>query len=427
MAATSPASPRVLLMVTGGIAAYKSCFLARLLQQAGFSVKVAMTAAATRFVTPLTMQALTGHPVAADLWGEGQSELLDHIAYARWADVAVIAPATANTMAKAACGIADDIVSTLLLAFDGPLLMAPAMNDRMWNHAATRANVKTLVERGVRMVGPGSGHLACGTTAPGRMSEPEEILAAVRDLVAGLPAVKAPAAEDGGQGDAYWQGRRLVVTAGPTREPIDPVRYIANHSTGVMGYALAAEAAHRGARVTLISGPVDLMPPRGLAEFRSVETAADMAVAVTAALADGPEWLIMAAAVADFGPESFSAGKLKKEELGTGWSLQMKRNPDILGEVVPAHTRSPLTVVGFALETSAIEARALAKLRAKNLDFIVANDPTASGSGFGAVDHRVFLLNNEGVIWHSESCPKPELAALLLDRLAGARTGDVPS
>ncbi len=423
MAVTSSASPRILLMVTGGIAAYKSCFLARLLQQAGFSVKVAMTAAARQFVTPLTLRALTGYPVATDLWGEGQSEPLDHIEYARWADVTVVAPATANTMAKAACGIADDIVSTLLLAYDGPLLMAPAMNDRMWNHPATRANLETLEGRGVKMVGPGSGYLACGTTADGRMSEPEEILAAVRDLVAELP-VRQPLAEAvAGGDDSFWRNIPVVITAGPTREPIDPVRYIANHSTGVMGYALASEALGRGAKVTLISGPVGLVPPRGLTEFVAVETAAEMASAVTAALAKEPQWLIMAAAVADFAPESPAAGKIKKEDLGTGWSLQMKRNPDILGEIVPDHARPGLKVVGFALETSEVEKRALAKLRAKNLDYIVANNPTAADSGFGAVAHRIVLLNGDGVLWQSESLAKSELAGRLLNQLAGDLSG----
>ncbi len=420
MAANPPASPRVLLMVTGGIAAYKSCLLARLLQQAGFSVKVAMTEAAQRFVTPMTMETLTGHPVAIDLWGEGRTRALDHIAYARWADITVVAPATADIMAKAACGLADDMVSTQLLAWDGPLIMAPAMNDRMWSHPATRANLKTLEERGVIMVGPGSGYLACGTTADGRMSEPEEILETVRRVASGLATTAAGPDETAVAAADPWRGRKVVITAGPTREPIDPVRYIANHSTGVMGYSLAAEAARRGALVTLISGPVALVPPRGLVRFQSVETAADMAAAVTEALAGQPDWLIMAAAVADFAPESPAAGKLKKEDLGTGWSLRMKRNPDILGEVVPAHAPRGLKVVGFALETSAVQEHALAKLRAKNLDFIVANDPTAAGSGFGAVAHRVTLLSGEGLVWRSESLPKPELASLLLRKLAEA-------
>ncbi len=415
MASGDTAAPRVLLMVTGGIAAYKSCFLARLLQQAGFSVRAAMTPAATRFVGPVTLQALTGAPVATDLWGEGQSEPLDHIEYARWADIAVVAPATADILAKAACGIADDIVSTLLVAFEGELVVAPAMNDAMWRHPATRANCEVLRERGATLVGPGEGWLACGTTAPGRMSEPEEILQAVRKVAAGLPVreVEFPAPVP-----SPWSGRRVVITAGPTHEPIDPVRYIANRSSGHMGYALAAAAVQRGARVTLISGPTALPSPRGLAGFIPVTTAQEMAAAVADALAGGAEWLVMAAAVADFAPAERAAGKLKKEDLGTGWSLQMTRNPDILGEVVPAAAPVGLKVVGFALETSDVEERALAKLRAKNMDFIVANDPTAAGAGFGDVEHTVVLMGPEGVLWRSDPAAKPALAAALLDRLA---------
>ncbi len=422
MAVISSASPRVLLMVTGGIAAYKSCILARLLQQAGFSVRVAMTSAATRFVTPLTLQVLTGQAVATDLWGEGQSKPLDHIDYASWADITVVAPATANILAKAAAGIADDMVSTLLLALDGPVIMAPAMNDRMWSHAATQANVQTLGDRDVTMVGPGSGHLACGTTAPGRMSEPEEILEVVRAMANDLALKSTPVAVALPPAVDSWRGRKVVVTAGPTREAIDSVRYVANHSTGAMGYALAAEAVLRGAEVTLISGPVSLVAPRGLAQFHPVETATEMAEAVAAALAGSPDWLIMAAAVADYAPEDLALGKLKKEELGPSWSLRLKRNPDILGEVVPAHAPAGLKVVGFALETSQVQERALAKLRAKHMDYIVANDPTAEGSGFGAVPHQVMLLGPEGIIWQSESLPKVELAVHLLRKLAEDQT-----
>ncbi|PIV80615.1 bifunctional phosphopantothenoylcysteine decarboxylase/phosphopantothenate--cysteine ligase CoaBC [bacterium CG17_big_fil_post_rev_8_21_14_2_50_64_8] len=419
MARADTAAPRILLMVTGGIAAYKSCFLARLLQQAGFCVRAAMTPAATRFVGPVTLQALTGQPVATDLWGEGQSEPLDHIEYARWADIAVVAPATADILAKAACGIADDIVSTLLVAFEGKLVLAPAMNDAMWRHPATQANCATLRDRGAVQVGPGEGWLACGTTAPGRMSEPEEILQTVREVAASLPPrrVETPCEPD------FWHGRSVVITAGPTHEPIDPVRYVANQSTGHMGYALAGEAARRGAKVTLISGPVELPAPRGLSGFRAVTTAAEMAEAVTAALEEDPQWLIMAAAVSDFAPQSRAEGKLKKEDLGTGWSLQMTRSPDILGEVVPKVAPEHLKVVGFALETSEVEERAQAKLRAKNMDYIVANNPTASGSGFGPVDHEILLLGEQGLLWRSESMPKARLAASLLDRLAARETG----
>ena len=417
-------SIHILLMVSGGIAAYKSCFLARLLTQAGFSVKVAMTEAATRFVTPMTFQVLTGQPVATDLWGEGQSHALDHIEYARWADLVLVAPATANTMAKAAAGIGDDIVSTLLLAFPGPLLMAPAMNDNMWAHPATRANYQTLKSRGVAFVGPGEGWLACGTVSAGRMAEPEEILAAVRELAENLPE-RVGADEEtavSAQGD-FWQGKNVVITAGPTHEPIDPVRYLANRSSGAMGYALAAQAVTAGARVTMVTGPSDLPLPRGLDQVERVTTAKEMADAVAVALTAGAQWLIMAAAVADFTVAQPSEGKLKKEDLGESWTLTLSRNPDILGEVVPRHRGVDLKVVGFALETDDLMARAQAKRLAKGMDYIVANDPTAEGAGFGSGHHKVTLLGDNGTLWQSGSVPKTQLAGELLDRLAAAETG----
>ena len=414
------ASCRVLLLVSGGIAAYKACFLTRLLTQAGFSVKVAMTEAATRFVTPLTFQVLSGHPVGTDLWGEGQSEALDHIEYARWADLALIAPATANILAKAAGGIGDDLVSTLLLAFPGPVLAAPAMNDNMWAHPATQANVRTLRERGVALVGPGEGWLACGTVSAGRMAEPEEILAAVREMAAVLPEpTETPSALAAG----FWQGRRVTVTAGPTHEPLDPVRYLANRSSGAMGFALAAAARAAGARVTLIKGPTDLPEPRGLEQVVRVETAREMADAVAVALTGGADWLIMAAAVADYGVAQAAPGKTKKEDLGPEWNLTLLRNPDILGQVVPQHRDRDLKVVGFALETDNLLERAQAKRRAKAMDYIVANDPTAPGSGFGPGAHQVVLVGPAGVVWQSASLPKPRLAAEILDRLAAAETG----
>lgn len=424
MAAPATANPRVLLMVTGGIAAYKSCFLARLLLQAGFSVKVAMTEAATRFVTPMTFQVLTGYPVATDLWGERQSDALDHVEYARWADLAVIAPATADIMAKVAHGIADEIVSTMLLAFPGPVLMAPAMNNNMWSHPASVGNREILAAHGVHFVGPGSGWLACGTVDEGRMSEPEEILTAVRRLTGSLPAVARPARTappvsiPGDEG--FWAGMRVLITAGPTHEPIDPVRYVANRSSGTMGYALASAAMGAGAEVTLISGPVALTPPRGLAGFQAVESAADMAQAVGEALDAGADWLIMSAAVADFKPANYAPGKLKKDVLGDGWSLTMTRNPDILGEIVPSHPHDGLRVVGFALETDDMVVRASVKREAKGMDYILANDPTAVGSGFGSENHQVTLIGAGGIIWESASLPKEVLAGEILQKLAQA-------
>lgn len=412
-------SVRVLLIVSGGIAAYKACFLARLLTQAGFSVRVAMTEAGTRFVTPLTFQALTGQPVATDLWGEGQSEALDHIEYARWADLVVVAPATANTMAKAAHGIADDIVSTLLLAFPGPVLMAPAMNDNMWKHAATQANLEILHGRGVATVGPGEGWLACGTMSQGRMSEPEDILAAVMEMAA---SIEGSGAEDetASRPTGFWAGKNIMITAGPTHEAIDPVRYVANRSSGAMGFALAAAAVENGARVHLIAGPTNLIPPRGLDRLEPVESADDMANAVAAGLEAGPDWLIMSAAVADYTPAEPASGKIKKEALGKQWSLEMKPNADILAEVVPNHRSGDLKVVGFALETDDMIQRASDKRRAKNMNYIVANNPVAEGAGFGVVNHQVTLMGEDGVIWQSGSAPKGWLASEILKQLAAS-------
>ncbi len=421
------AGGRVLLLVTGGIAAYKACSLTRLLVQAGFDVRVGMTAAARRFVTPMTFQVLSQHPVATDLWGDGDTDPLDHIELVRAADVVVVAPATANILAKAAHGIADDIVSTLLLACDKPLLLIPAMNDVMWRQPATQANLALLRERGAQVLEPGTGFLACGVAAVGRMAEPETVVEAVTALLATLPSRTAPAPAPAVipavarpvRADPAWAGRRVVVTAGPTWEPIDAVRYIANRSSGVFGFALAEEAAARGATVTLIAGPTSLPVPPAVARCLRIETAGQMAEAVRGTLAEGADWLFMAAAVADFAPEQVEGGKLPKESLGTSWNLALRRTDDILGDVVAPARTADLRVVGFALETGDLLARAAKKLRAKGMDFIVANDPTVAGSGFGDGPHRVFLLGPAGLIWDSGSHPKRDLARGLLDHLGG--------
>jgi phosphopantothenoylcysteine decarboxylase/phosphopantothenate--cysteine ligase len=397
----------VLILVSGGIAAYKACYLTRLLKQAGFAVKVAMTASAQRFVTPMTFEVLSENPVATDLWGEGRSKALDHVAFARWADVAVIAPATANILAKLTHGIADDIVSTLLLAHPGPVLAAPAMNDNMWRHPATQANLEILRARGVHLVEPESGFLACGTVSVGRMAKPERIAARVQELLAAR-ALRAAA--------GFWAGKRVVVTAGPTCEAIDPVRVLTNRSSGVFGYALAGRAAALGARVALITGPTGLAAPAGVADVRPVMSAAAMATAVGAALDAGADWLFMAAAVADYTPAAPAVHKVKKESLGEVWRLELVRTPDILREVVGPRRHDGLTVVAFALETEALRERAEVKRRDKGADYVVAN-----GAGFGDAPHQVVLLGPGGEIWSNDvALPKDVLAAELLARLAAA-------
>jgi phosphopantothenoylcysteine decarboxylase/phosphopantothenate--cysteine ligase len=397
------------LLVTGGIAAYKACYLTRLLRQAGFAVKVAMTAAAQRFVTPMTFQVLSENPVATDLWGEGQSHALDHVEYARWADVAVIAPATANILAKLTHGIGDDIVSTLLLAHPGPLIAAPAMNDNMWAHPATQHNLDTLRLRGVHLIEPGEGWLACGVESKGRLAEPEDIVAEVERVL-----------DLAGPDRDFWRDQRVLVTAGPTHEAVDAIRYLGNRSTGAMGVALAARLSGLGARVTLIQGPGTAPPPDGLADHVPVVSAADMAAAVARVLDAGSDWLFMAAAVADYRPREVAAGKVKKEARGDTWTVDLERTADILAEVV-APRREGLRVVGFALETDQLLERAAAKRENKGMDWIVANDPTATGGAFGDGRHTVHLLGPGGPVWtNPEPLAKPQLAATLLRELAAA-------
>jgi phosphopantothenoylcysteine decarboxylase / phosphopantothenate---cysteine ligase len=408
------ARANVLLLVTGGIAAYKSCHLTRLLTRAGFSVRVAMTRSAQRFVGHVTFRSLSGHGVATDLWGEGDTDPLDHVNLARWADVAVVAPATANLLGKTANGIGDDIVTTLLLAFERDLVLAPAMNDGMWRNPAVQANLQTLRDRGAHVVEPGSGWLACGIEADGRMAEPEEILERVI-AVAGV-------ASAGEVVDQPLSGKRVLVTAGPTREPLDAIRFLSNRSTGAMGVALARQAAALGANVTLIHGPLSVPAPAALGRLVPVETTADMAKAVADHLPK-TDVLFMSAAVADFTPETVSEGKLKKESLGTSWNVPMTRTTDILAEVVDRKVHPDVTVIGFALETEDLEARAAKKLSAKDMDFIVANDPVTNGT-FGEGEHQVTLIGPDGVVWRSDPAAKDDLARELLSRLTPHIKGD---
>ncbi len=368
---------RVVLGVSGGIAAYKSAELVRRLLEMGAEVRVVMTKAATHFITPLTLQALSGHAVHTDLMDPAQEKAMGHIDLARWADLVVIAPASANMMARLAHGLADDLLSTLCLATTAPLLLAPAMNRAMWVHPATQANVHLLRERGVRLIGPATGEQACGEVGPGRMSETPDIVAAVASLP-GPPDLPSM---------GLLAGVSVLVTAGPTREAIDPVRYLSNRSSGKMGYALAAAAAHAGARVTLVSGPTALTAPPGV-ELVQVESAAQMRDAV---LSHPCDIFIAAAAVADYAPTAAVPHKLKKH--AAELSLVLHRTPDILSEVTRL-ARRPYTI-GFAAETESLENNARAKLEAKNLDIIAAN-LVGPGVGFDSDDNALTVLWRDG-------------------------------
>lgn len=398
-----PRAPRVLMAVCGGIAAYKACEVLRQLQKAGCEVRVCMTADAERFVGTVTFEALSGHPVATGLYGYPESPI-PHISLAEWADVALVVPATANIMAKMACGLADDCVSTTLLALACPVLVAPAMNVHMWQNPATQANVATLREHGVRLVMPVSGRLACGDVGEGKLASVEEIAQATLDALAQAPGASQAQALD-------LAGIRLVITAGPTHEAIDPVRYIANASTGKMGYALAAAATRRGARVTLVSGPTALAAPAGVTRV-GVTSAAQMHDATLAAFADA-DAAICAAAVADYTPAHPADHKLKKgvEDLTR---VDLVRTADILAELCQSRTPGQV-VVGFAAETDDLVQNATAKLARKGADLIVANDVSRKDSTFGSDTNRVTLVTAEGAQPHP-TMPLPQVSDLILDR-----------
>ena len=391
------AGRHVLLGVSGGIAAYKAVLLARLLVTAGAEVQVLMTDAATRFVGPATFAAVTHRSVPTDVLDS--PEMVVHVRLARWADAAVVAPTTANVLAKLAVGLADDLLTSTLLEATCPLVLAPAMHTGMWLHPATRAHVGTLAERGAVIVGPGEGSLAAGDEGPGRMAEPEEILTAVR----------AALTRTGG-----LAGRSVLVTAGPTHEPIDPVRYIGNRSTGKMGFAVAAEARARGAAVTLVSGPVALPDPRGVETIR-VETAGEMSDAVLSRFGSA-DAVVMAAAVADFRPERAASGKLKKESGPP--SLDLRPTTDILLALGKRKERQVL--VGFAAETDDLERAARRKLGEKNLDLIVVNEVGRAGTGFGSETNRAAILAATGEDVPFRAWEKAELAAAICDRLEAA-------
>lgn len=401
----------ILLGVTGGIAVYKVCTLASHLTQAGAKVDVVMTEAATRFLKPLTFEALTGRPAYTSLWRTSGSSVgrstparlpthIAHVGLAHAADLLVIAPATANTMAKLAQGLADNLLSTLALAARCPLLMAPAMDVGMWDHPATQANVATLRERGVHFVGPARGRMASGLEGKGRMKEPDEILDHIR-LVLG--------------GDGPLTKRQVVVSAGPTREALDPVRFLSNPSSGRQGFALAQAASDRGAEVTLVTGPTQLSTPVG-AERVDVITAEEMKQAVLKASAHA-DVLLMAAAVADYRPTEAAVEKIKKG--GENLTLQLTRTSDILAAVAERRAESgyPRAVVGFAAETEDLVENARAKLAAKHLDLIAANDVTAPDAGFGAETNRVVLLDREGNVKELPLMSKDAVAEAVLERV----------
>ena len=398
-------SRRVLLGITGGVAAYKSAHLARLLTAAGAEVTVVMTESATRFVGPDTFAALTGRPVHTSLW-ERPGEVL-HVRLAHEADLAIVAPATANLLAKLAHGLADDLLTSTLLEYAGPLVIAPAMHTGMWEHPATRGNVETLEGRGVTFVGPVEGALAHGDSGVGRLAEPEII------------AAEALAVLDGAVAGSLM-GRTVVVTAGPTYEPIDPVRFIGNHSSGKMGVAVAAEAVRRGATVQLILGPGTVAPPTG-AEVVRVTTAEQMREAVMG-YADDADAIVMAAAVADFRPKDAATGKLKKDD-GTP-EVRLEPTPDILAEL-GERTQRPY-LVGFAAETSDVEAHGRAKLARKHADLLVANEVGRAGTGFGSETNHAAIVAVNGDDIAPRDWTKRELASVIVDRIEAALAADGP-
>ena len=395
----------VLLIVAGGIAAFKIPELIRLLTGEGAEVRCVLTAAGARFVTPLTLQTLSGNPVHDDLFSLTVESTMGHIELSRSSDLLLVVPATADLLARMAEGRADDLAAAVLLATDKPVAVAPAMNVRMWQHAATVTNMATLRARGIHVIGPEVGPMACNEFGPGRMTEPKDLLEAVAALLA--PRARPLA------------GKHVLVTSGPTREPIDPVRYLANRSSGRQGHALAASLAALGARVTLVSGPVALPDPAGVC-VRKVETAEQMLAACLAALpADAA---VCAAAVADWRAAEVAGGKLKKRPGAEPPHLDLVANPDILATLAAVGPKRPRLVVGFAAETDDLLAHAGEKRRRKGADWIVANDVRAESGIMGGAENEIHLLTAEGVE-HWPRLAKEEVAARLAARIAGALGG----
>jgi phosphopantothenoylcysteine decarboxylase / phosphopantothenate---cysteine ligase len=391
---------RILLIIAGGIAAYKSLELIRRLRDRGAAVRCVMTKAAAEFVTPLSVASLSEDKVYGDLFSLTDESEMGHIRLSREADLLVVAPATADLMARMAAGMADDLAATTLLASDKPILIAPAMNALMWAHPATQANLATLAQRGVRRVGPNAGDLACGETGSGRMAEPLEIVAAIERCLAG---------------DHRLAGRRALVTSGPTREAIDPVRYLSNHSSGKQGHAIAAALAALGAETILVSGPTQEPTPAGV-RLVAVESAAQMLAATESNLP--VDVAVMAAAVSDWRVEQVAGQKLKKDGGGPP-ALRLTENPDILATIAHRGNDRPSLVIGFAAETENIVANATAKRHRKGCDWILANDVSPGTGTFGGDRNTIHLVDANGV----EDWPvmtKQEVASRLADRIAAA-------
>ncbi|MBA7686829.1 Coenzyme A biosynthesis bifunctional protein CoaBC [subsurface metagenome] len=388
------ANKTIVLGITGSIAAYKAADLASKLVQAGARVEIVMTEAATRFIAPLTLRSIVGRPVVTDMFELTSEFSIEHVALAEAAEVVVIAPATANIMAKLAVGIADDMLTCTVLATKAPVIIAPAMNDSMFQNPVTQDNLAKLKARGFTIVGPAHGRLASGKIGWGRLAEVEEILGTIKQVL-------------GRKGDLA--GKRIVVTAGGTQEPIDPVRYVGNRSSGKMGYAIAEAAKDRGAEVKLITAPTSLPEPVGM-EVTRIETAIQMKEAVAKAVARA-DVLIMAAAVADYQPKDMAKAKIKKES--PTLTLELIRTPDILTEV-----KGKFLKVGFAAESEDVVANARQKLEKKQLDLIVANDITDPSSGFGADTNKVTLIDKQGNIEDLPLLTKREVADKILDKVA---------
>jgi phosphopantothenoylcysteine decarboxylase/phosphopantothenate--cysteine ligase len=392
---------KIVMAVSAGIAAYKAVELLRMLMKEGAEVQVAMSANAAKFVMPLTFEALSGKPVYHQTYDSKNSADMEHIRIAENADLMLVVPATASTIGKIANGLADDALSNLYLAFKGSVMVAPAMNDGMWQNPAVQDNIAKLTSRGVKFVDPEQGELACGSIGPGRLADLDTIMGRVRNHFNQLKDL---------------QGLRILVTAGPTHEPLDPVRYLSNPSSGKMGYAVAECAKARGAEVVLISGPTYLNPPAGI-KFESCKTAADMNSLVQKHFLEC-DVLVMSAAVGDFTAEKLEKEKIKKQG-EEGWTLRLVATKDILMEATKIKTRQ--FVVGFAAETQNLVESALKKLRKKKLDLIVANDISAPGIGFQSDNNQVTLIDSDEKIENLPRMTKKEIANILLDRISCAK------